>query len=204
MPPPTSRYSLRAAADALRNRGNHSSGTERSWPSASRTCSALSVHRTSTARGSGLIAEVLIPSLLKEHLLLANDPVQLRELAAPKSHVVSQSGWGEPELSGTFRALYMNIRRFLHQRAKRARPFPYNRPGSSNARLDRVRIAPDVSAFRTGQTFVQSIAVRDQRVRGRGLDKCQAHRGAGYRCGLHLAAKRRHSRYRARRFCWRR
>ena len=102
---------LRASVPADARRGNQTSGTDKTRPSASWTISSSSVHRALTARGSTSTAEVLIPALLKELSILrdkARNSGQLlrRKPAAPREHDRCK-----PELRNRSIALHVNVRK---------------------------------------------------------------------------------------------
>jgi hypothetical protein len=113
-PSPMRRYRTSCSAEALRRRGNHSSGTASSRPSARRTRSASVVHETSTARGSILTAEVLIPFPGEEESILVYHAVKFRQLATPKSNIYCETNNGfEPEFRVSLCLLNVNVWRLV-------------------------------------------------------------------------------------------
>src|SRR2546425_387420 len=78
-PRPMSRQLARCLGVARRRRGNHGSGAETRRPSTSVTINSSSVHATSTASATGLLAKVLIPGNDKLFTVFRNDRVQFAE-----------------------------------------------------------------------------------------------------------------------------
>jgi len=80
------------------------------------------VYETSTARGSTLIAEELIPLLQKEGLVLFDERVQLRQLATPKTNVARKTDRFDPELGVAFRLFNVDVRRLFALVAEEEEP----------------------------------------------------------------------------------
>jgi hypothetical protein len=82
----------------------------------------VAVQDTSTARGSkcgsGLTAEELIPSLLKDCLIPFDLPPKLCELVAAESMVFSERDWRQPELRVPLGAFDVNVSGLLPLVAK--------------------------------------------------------------------------------------
>src|SRR5437762_13141246 len=97
MPRPISRQLARCLGVARRSRGNHASGAETRRPSTSVTISSSSVHLTSTASATGLLAKVLIPSNDKFFSVLFNDGIQFAQLGPAESACFSQLDRFQPE-----------------------------------------------------------------------------------------------------------
>src|SRR5215471_13012342 len=79
MPRPTRRQLARCLGVARRRRGNHASGAETRRPSTSLTISSSSVHSTSTASATGLLAKVLVSRNDKLIAMFFNDRVKLAQ-----------------------------------------------------------------------------------------------------------------------------
>jgi hypothetical protein len=54
-----------------------------------------------------------MPTLLEEHAVLPHKPVKFGEFSASESYTISQRCWREPELGTAFRALNVNMGRFV-------------------------------------------------------------------------------------------
>jgi hypothetical protein len=80
MPRPMSRQLALCWGVARRSRGNHANGAETRRPSTRVTINSSSVHATSTASATGLLAKVLIPRNDKLLTVFRNDRVQFAEL----------------------------------------------------------------------------------------------------------------------------
>ena len=98
MPHPMRRQLPRCAGEALRKRGNHSSGAETRRASASVTINSSSVNATSTASARGLLAKVLIPSQNKRFAILLNQIVKSAQFGTAKAAGFRETDGDEPEL----------------------------------------------------------------------------------------------------------
>jgi hypothetical protein len=112
-PPPISSHFFRSRTEARRSRGKHSSGTDSSRPSANFTIILASVKATPDAKGRNLLAKMGMPSLQEETSFFAHYSTQLRDLVSPKTHVLCQPNWLQPELRISLCLLHVGMRRFL-------------------------------------------------------------------------------------------
>ncbi len=109
-PSPMSVTLLRASVPADARRGNQTSGTDKTRPSASWTISSSSVHRALTARGSPSTAKVLIPALLKELSILRDKARNSGQLLRRKPAAPRERDRCKPELRNRSIALHVNVR----------------------------------------------------------------------------------------------
>src|SRR6185436_1852490 len=97
-PPPINRQFFLCSGVAFCKRGDQTSGTDISRPSAKTTRRLSSVQITSTANGSTSTAKVLIPFLQQSVPVLFDNLLDFRQLVAAKSARLDQRYRVQPEL----------------------------------------------------------------------------------------------------------
>jgi len=118
-PPEMSRQFFLCAGDADRRRGDHASGTEMIRPSDNVTWSASSVQFTSTASGSTVTTEMLIPLVYNLIPPFFNDLPYLVQLRGVHPARFGEGDWSQPELGIFLRGLDVNVRRFISLKAEK-------------------------------------------------------------------------------------
>src|SRR5262249_15178050 len=112
-PRPMSRQFARCLGVARRRRGNQASGAETRRPSTSVTISSSSVHLTSTASATGLLAKVLIPSNDKLVAMFFNERIKLSEFCAGEAASLDHFDRFKPKFRVALRLLHMDVARFV-------------------------------------------------------------------------------------------
>src|SRR2546421_13034971 len=96
-----SRQFARCFGVARSSRGNQASGAETRRPSTSVTINSSSVHLTSTASATGLLAKVLIPRNDKLVAMFFNDRIKFAQFRAAESAGFDQTQSDRARISGT-------------------------------------------------------------------------------------------------------
>ena len=126
IPPPINRHSFLCSGVAFCNRGDQTSGTEISRPSANTTRRLSSVQLTSTASGSTSTAKVLIPFLQQNIPILFDNLLDFRQLTATEATRLHQRYRAEPELSKFFSLLDVNMRRLMPFQAEEEKSISFD------------------------------------------------------------------------------